>query len=217
MPVDTWMETPERQKEAKVFNREDVRSLSCKKSNVLQRCHKWIHQSNVRMQTEPIETDGRAHQGGAGKKGDKANQHPNHSKCAPWVPQSLILLSLSAIRSPFFLSQLAGVTQTSGHQQMGCRLPQTARHHTLTFNETDPDRWLASNTNSCINLPNKVKDEGSTLPLHEQPQQPKAAAPRLEAVLGSVGRLTRQPVHFTRASSELLHATPSLPLACVWD
>lgn len=76
--------------------------------------------------TEPIKMDGTAHKGEMGEMGemgDETRQHPNHSNGAPWGlliphPFSSTFLSLSAMRAPFFLSQLAGVAQTSSHWQI---------------------------------------------------------------------------------------------------
>lgn len=89
---------------------------------------------------------------------------------------------------------------------------QTPRHHILTFNENDPNRWLAPNTNNCIKPLNKVKG-GSTLPSHEQPKQlpaegqetaskTSAMAPLLEAATGSTGRLNIN--QFTSQAKSLL-------------
>lgn len=109
-------------------------------------------------------------------------------------------LSFPAIRSAFFLSQLTGITKPEaiGKSDAGFH-SQTPGHHILTFNENDPNRWLAPDTNNCIKPLNKVR-RGSTLPSHEQPKQLLAEGqetasetsvmtPLLEAATGSTGRL----------------------------
>lgn len=141
---------------------------------------------------------------GSRRKGDEANWHPHHSNGALWVSWSFLLQHL-----PFPFSyqiSILSVTICRCHTNQwpqanliaGCH-SQTARHHTLTFKEKDPNRWLAPNTNNCIKPPNKVK-KGSTLPSHEQQKQlqavaqqtasrTSAVAPLFKAVMGSTGRL----------------------------
>lgn len=122
-------------------------------------------------------------------------------------------LSSPTIRSPFFLSQLAGITKPVATGKSDARFhSQTPRHHILTFNENDPNRWLAPNTNNCIKPLNKVKG-GSTLPSHEQPKQLPAEGqetasetsvmvPLLEAAMSSTGRLNIN--RFTSQAKSLL-------------
>lgn len=165
MPVDNSVETTGRQVEARMLNRGDVASFRCKKSNAQQRCNIWINQSNGSGQTitEPIKTDGTVHDGEAGENRDEASWHPNHSNGAPWVSWSLIPppapsfpSHLSNLRSFCHNWQVSHKPVATGKSDAGCH-SQTVRHHTLTFNENDPNRWLAPNTNNCIKPLNKVK------------------------------------------------------------
>lgn len=176
-------------------------------SNGQQRCNIWLNQSNVSMHTitDPIETDGIAHEGAAGEREMRQTGTHTMVMVLPGSPDSSFLLQHLPFPFSYQISILS-VTICRCHTNQwpranliaGCP-SQTARHHTLTFKEKDPNRWLAPNTNNCIKPRNKVK-KGSTLPFHEQQKQlqavaqqtasrTSAVAPLLEAVMGSTGRL----------------------------
>lgn len=168
-----------------------------------QRCNIWLNQSNVSMQT--TETDGKARDGAAGEREMRQTGTHTMVMVLPGSPDSLFLLQHLSFPFSYQISILS-VTICRCHTNQwpqanliaGCH-SQTARHHTLTFKEKDPNRWLAPNTNNCITPLNKVK-RGRTLPFHEQQKQlqamaqqtasrTSAVAPLLEAVMGSTGRL----------------------------
>lgn len=110
----------------------------------------------------------------------------------------------------------------SGKSDAGCHR-QPARHHTMTFNENDPNRWLAPNTNNCINLLNKFKKGGAPCLFTSNQNSYRLqlnkwqAEPGQQAAWGSDGlnRKATQVPHKERASRAPY--TTCLPLSCIWE
>lgn len=108
----------------------------------------------------------------------------------------------------------------------GCH-SQTARHHTLTFKENDPNRWLVPNTNNCIKPRNKVK-KGEHLAFS---WATKTATGRSSTnskqnfcsgspPWGSDGlnrKTKHQSSHFTSKEPPIALTIVFLPLFCIWE